>query len=118
VRNRRKAATLYDFLDASSLYRCLADRDSRSVTDVTFCLPSAELHRKFLEDADKAGFIGLAGRRSAGGCRASLFNGVTQDMVDRLVDFMAAFEQRNRQQGGAFANSASCQPGVRAWYGG
>jgi phosphoserine aminotransferase len=102
VRNRRKAATLYDFLDGSSLYRGLADRDSRSVTNVTFCLPSEELHHRFLEDADKAGFIGLAGHRSAGGCRASLFNGVTQDMVDRLVDFMAAFEQRNRGQGGSF----------------
>lgn len=98
VRNRRKAAALYDFLDGSSLYRCQAERDSRSVTNVTFCLPSEELHHRFLEDADKAGFIGLAGHRSAGGCRASLFNGVTQDMVDRLAGFMAAFEQRNRRR--------------------
>ena len=95
-RNRRKAATLYDFLDATSFYRCLVEQDSRSVTNVTFALPSAELHRQFLEDADKAGLIGLAGHRSAGGCRASLFNGVTQEMVDRLVDFMGAFEYRNR----------------------
>ena len=107
VRNRRKAATLYDFLDGSSLYRCLADRDSRSVTNVTFRLPSEELHHRFLEDADKAGFVGLAGHRSAGGCRASLFNGVTQDMVGRLVDFMAAFEQRNRRAGGIVAGEAT-----------
>jgi phosphoserine aminotransferase len=100
--NRRKAATLYDFLDDTPFYRCLADRDSRSVTNVTFALPSAELHRKFLEEADKSGFAGLAGHRSAGGCRASLFNGVTQEMVDRLVDFMDTFEQRNRLQGGSF----------------
>jgi phosphoserine aminotransferase len=100
--NRRKATTLYDFLDETPFYRCLADHGSRSVTNVTFALPTAELHRKFLEEADKAGFAGLAGHRSAGGCRASLFNGVTQEMVDRLVDFMDTFEQRNRRQGGAF----------------
>ncbi len=94
--NRRKAATLYDFLDDTPFYRCLADHDSRSVTNVTFALPSAELHHRFLEDADKAGFAGLAGHRSTGGCRASLFNGVTQEMVDQLVDFMDAFAERNR----------------------
>ena len=97
--NRRKAAALYDFLDGTPLYRCLAERDSRSVTNVTFSLPSAELHRQFLEAADKAGFIGLAGHRSTGGCRASLFNGVTLEMVDRLIGFMDAFAQRN---GGSF----------------
>jgi phosphoserine aminotransferase len=102
ARNRRKAAALYDFLDDSSFYRCLADRDSRSVTNVTFCLPSEELHRTFLDEADKAGLIGLAGHRSTGGCRASLFNAVTEDMAGRLVDFMAAFEQRNRRHGGSF----------------
>jgi phosphoserine aminotransferase len=98
--NRRKAATLYDFLDNTPFYRCLADRGSRSVTNVTFTLPSADLHRKFLEEADKAGFAGLAGHRSVGGCRASLSNGVTQEMVDRLVDFMDTFERRNRRQRG------------------
>jgi phosphoserine aminotransferase len=65
------------------------------VTNVTFNLPSAELHRRFLDESDKAGFVGLAGHRSTGGCRASLFNGVTQGMVDRLVEFMRDFEQRN-----------------------
>jgi phosphoserine aminotransferase len=94
--NRRKAATLYDLLDASPFYRGLAERDSRSVTNVTFALPTARLHEQFLEEAGKAGFVGLAGHRSAGGCRASLFNGVTQDMADRLTGFMAAFEQRNQ----------------------
>jgi phosphoserine aminotransferase len=100
--NRRKAATLYDLLDGSSLYRGLAERDSRSVTNVTFDLPSAELRRRFLDEADKAGFVGLAGHRSAGGCRASLFNGVTQDMVDRLVDFMHDFERLIRAERAAF----------------
>jgi phosphoserine aminotransferase len=96
--NRRKAATLYDFLDACPLYRPLAERGSRSVTNVTFTLPSEQLHRQFLEAAEKAGFVGLAGHRSLGGCRASLFNGVTQDAVTRLVDFMDDFAGRNRQE--------------------
>lgn len=100
--NRRKAAMLYEFLDATPFYRCLADPGSRSATNVTFALPSAELHRQFLEEADKAGFVGLAGHRSVGGCRASLFNGVTQEMVGQLVDFMDGFEQRNRQRRGSF----------------
>ena len=93
--NRRKAASLYDFLDGTSFYRCLAEPDSRSVTNVTFSLPSAQLHHRFLDESGKAGFVGLAGHRSAEGCRASLFNGVTQGMVDRLVEFMRDFEQRS-----------------------
>jgi len=96
--NRRKAATLYDFIDASSFYRPLAERGSRSVTNVTFTLPSERLHGRFLEAADKAGFVGLAGHRSLGGCRASLFNGVTQDAVDQLVGFMDDFARRNQQE--------------------
>lgn len=96
--NRRKAATLYDFLDASPFYRPLAEPGSRSVTNVTFTLPSEQLHRRFLEAADKAGFVGLAGHRSLGGCRASLFNGVTQGAVDRLVDFLDDFTRRNQQE--------------------
>jgi phosphoserine aminotransferase len=96
--NRRKAATLYEFLDQTPFYRGLAERDSRSVTSVTFALPSARAQERFLEEADKAGFVGLAGHRGTGGCRASLFNGVTQAMIDRLTDFMHDFEQRNRQE--------------------
>ncbi len=96
--NRRKAATLYDFIDASPFYRPLAERGSRSVTNVTFTLPSERLHGRFLEAADKAGFVGLAGHRSLGGCRASLFNGVTQDAVDQLVGFMDDFARRNQQE--------------------
>ncbi len=100
--NRRKAATLYDFLDGTPFYRCLAERGSRSITNVTFALPSAQLHGQFLEEAGKAGFTGLAGHRSTGGCRASLFNGVTQEAVGRLVDFMDAFARQHRSQGGSF----------------
>jgi phosphoserine aminotransferase len=94
--NRRKAAALYEFLDETPWYRPLAERDSRSTMNVTFTLPTAKLLSRFLEESQKAGFAGLAGHRSVGGCRASLFNGVTEDMVARLIDFMHGFAQRNR----------------------
>jgi phosphoserine aminotransferase len=58
---------------------------------VVFTLPSAELLAEFLAAADQAGLAGLAGHRSIGGCRASLFNGVTQESVDYLVGFLDAF---------------------------
>ena len=96
--NRRKAAALYEFLDETPFYRALAQRDSRSTMNVTFTLPATRLLRQFLDESGKAGFAGLAGHRSVGGCRASLFNGVTEDMVARLIDFMHGFARRN--QGG------------------
>ena len=98
--NRRKAAALYEFLDETPFYRGLTEEDSRSVMNVTFTLPTAGLTGQFLDESGKAGFAGLAGHRSVGGCRASLFNGVTEDMVARLIDFMHGFARRN--QGGPF----------------
>jgi phosphoserine aminotransferase len=94
--NHRKAAALYDYLDETPFYRCLADRASRSAMNVTFTLPDQELLAQFLAAAEASGIVGLAGHRSVGGCRASLFNGVTQDAVRRLIDFMHAFERDNR----------------------
>jgi phosphoserine aminotransferase len=94
--NHRKAAALYDYLDETPFYRGLADRASRSAMNVTFTLPDQELLAQFLAAAKAAGIAGLAGHRSVGGCRASLFNGVTQDAVGRLIDFMHAFERANR----------------------
>ena len=95
--NRRKAAALYEFLDETPFYRGLAERDSRSVMNVTFTPPAGRLLCQFLDESGKAGFAGLAGHRSVGGCRASLFNGVTEDMVARLIDFMHGFARRNQE---------------------
>lgn len=91
--NRRKAQILYDYLDGSSCYRAVAEPASRSLTNVVFTLPTPELTRRFLDEAEDAGFVGLAGHRTVGGCRASLFNGVTVESVRRLVDFMHDFER-------------------------
>jgi len=99
--NHRKATALYNYLDETPFYRCLADRASRSAMNVTFTLPDQELLAQFLAAAEAAGILGLAGHRSVGGCRASLFNGVTQDAVARLIDFMHAFERANRMPGKA-----------------
>ena len=66
--------------------------------NVTFTLDSPELLAEFLAAAGKAGIVGpLGGHRSVGGCRASLCNGVTQEMAGRLIDFMHGFERQNRR---------------------
>lgn len=92
--NRRKAALIYQTLDASGFYRGTADADSRSRMNVTFRLPTPELEAAFLVEAQANGLGGLKGHRSVGGCRASLYNAVTLESVTALVDFMAEFERR------------------------
>ena len=94
--NRRKAGTLYDYLDAAPFYRCPVQPASRSLMNVVFTLPSADLLAEFLAAAAQAGLAGLAGHRSIGGCRASLFNGVTQESVNHLVGFMDSFARQHQ----------------------
>ena len=94
--NRRKAQILYDYLDGVPFYRTTVDPASRSLMNVVFDLPTPQLLAEFLAEAQQAGIAGLAGHRSVGGCRASLFNAVTVESVERLVDFLHTFERRNR----------------------
>jgi len=93
--NRRKAAHLYDFIDASDFYRGTADPDSRSLMNITFRLPSEELEQKFIQDAAENRLGGLKGHRSVGGCRASIYNPTPLAAVEALVDFMKTFERQN-----------------------
>ncbi len=93
-RNRKKAAVLYEFLDASKLFRATADADSRSDMNVTFITGNEELDARFVQEATKAGFDGLKGHRSVGGMRASLYNAFPPAGVDALVQFMRDFEAR------------------------
>lgn len=93
--NREKAALLYDYLDSQDFYRGTAQPDSRSWMNVTFRLPTAELEKKFIDEAQKAGLGGLKGHRSVGGCRASLYNAMPVEGVRALVEFMKDFVQRN-----------------------
>ncbi|MDJ0815088.1 MAG: 3-phosphoserine/phosphohydroxythreonine transaminase [Desulfobacterales bacterium] len=93
--NHKKASLLYDFMDTGGFYRPTAEADSRSLMNITFRLPTAELEQKFVQEALKNGLGGLKGHRSVGGCRASIYNAVTLEAVEALLDFMKNFENKN-----------------------
>ena len=94
--NRSKAARLYQFLDASDgFYTGRARATDRSLMNVVFKLPSVELESDFLAQAYEAGFSGLGGHRAIGGIRASIYNALTAQAVDQLLEFMADFQLRN-----------------------
>ncbi len=93
--NERKAATLYAAIDSSGFYSNPVREDCRSWMNVPFLLADAALDAKFLEDSQAAGLTNLKGHRSVGGMRASIYNAVTEDAIDALVEFMNAFEKEN-----------------------
>ncbi len=95
VINRKKADLIYGLLDSSSFYRGTADKDSRSLMNVTFRLPGEGLEKAFLKKALSQDFGGLKGHRSVGGCRASIYNATTVKAIESLVDFMKTFEREN-----------------------
>ena len=89
--NQRKADLLYKVLDESDFYRCPVEVNSRSVMNVVFNLPNPELEARFIAAATARGLVGLAGHRSVGGCRASLYNPVPMEAVEELAEFMRNF---------------------------
>ena len=91
--NQRKAALLYSEIDRTGFYRGTAQKESRSLMNITFRLPSEELEKAFDRQAGAAGFDGLKGHRSVGGLRASIYNAFPEDGVAGLVDFMREFER-------------------------
>lgn len=93
--NEEKGALLYDFIDASGYYRGTADKNSRSLMNICFRLPSEELEKKFEKEATAAGLDGLKGHRSVGGMRASVYNAFPKDGVVALTDFMREFQKNN-----------------------
>jgi phosphoserine aminotransferase len=92
-KNVRKAEKLYAEIDRTGFYRGHAHKDSRSLMNVTFRLPSEELEKKFVKDSTAAGLDGLKGHRSVGGLRASIYNAFPEAGVDALVSFMQEFER-------------------------
>lgn len=94
-RNVKKANVLYDFLDNSKLFKGCAEKDSRSIMNVTFVTGSDELDAKFVKESTAAGFVNLKGHRSVGGMRASIYNAMPSEGIDKLVEFMANFEKEN-----------------------
>lgn len=95
-RNREKADLLYSVLDESKLFTPRADKASRSITNVCFTLPSPELTADFLRMAEGRGMINIKGHRVTGGCRASIYNGMPLEGVERLAECMKAFERGQR----------------------
>jgi phosphoserine aminotransferase len=93
--NRDKADLLYSAIDDSRFYKGHAQRDSRSLMNVTFNLPTQELEAKFIQEAAAVSFDGLKGHRSVGGCRASIYNAFPYEGVEKLVSFMKDFERKN-----------------------
>jgi phosphoserine aminotransferase len=93
--NERKAGKLYGEIDRTGFYRGTAQKDSRSLMNVTFRLPSEELEKQFVTEAEKAGLDGLKGHRSVGGIRASIYNAFPEAGIDALTAFMREFERRN-----------------------
>jgi len=92
--NRNKAELLYRLLDGSDgFYRGRAEPQDRSMMNVAFNLTTAEMERRFLAEAQAAGFSGLSGHRAIGGIRASLYNGLTLAAVEKLVGFMEDFQR-------------------------
>lgn len=92
--NDQKAALLYNEIDHSEgFYNGHAEKDSRSNMNVTFTLNSDEATKSFLTQAKEAGFVGLNGHRSVGGCRASIYNAVPLENVERLAQFMRDFRK-------------------------
>ena len=97
--NEKKAAILYDYLDSQDYYVSPAEKDSRSMMNVTFVTGDAELDKKFASEAGKAGLKSIKGHRSVGGMRASIYNAMPQAGVEALVEFMKEFAKNNPKAG-------------------
>ena len=96
TKNVEKAALLYDAIDSSDgYYAGHADRDARSMMNVTFRLSSEDLEKQFCSEAAASGLDGLKGHRSVGGIRASIYNAFPREGVKALVEFMKDFAQKN-----------------------
>lgn len=93
--NERKAKILYDFLDNSKLFKGTVVPEDRSLMNVPFVTGSDEIDAKFVSESKAAGFVNLKGHRSVGGMRASIYNAMPVEGVEKLVEFMKKFEKEN-----------------------
>ena len=94
-RNEEKAKILYDFLDQSRLFKGTVRKEDRSLMNVPFVTGNEELDAKFVKEAAAAGFVNLKGHRTVGGMRASIYNAMPKEGVEKLVEFMKKFEEEN-----------------------
>jgi phosphoserine aminotransferase len=93
--NEEKAGILYNEIDKDNFYRGAVQKDSRSLMNATFRLPSEELEQKFLSEAEEHNLVALKGHRSVGGIRASMYNALPRESVQTLVDFMQNFRKNH-----------------------
>ncbi len=93
--NKKKAQILYDYLDESKMFHGTVEKKDRSLMNVPFVTDSDELNAKFIKEAKAAGFVNLKGHRSVGGMRASIYNAMPVEGVEKLVAFMKEFEKNN-----------------------
>lgn len=94
--NEKKAKILYDFLDSSEMFKGTVVPEDRSLMNVPFVTGDADLDAKFVKEASDAGFVNLKGHRSVGGMRASIYNAMPIEGVEKLVEFMKKFEADNK----------------------
>ena len=95
-RNEKKAKLVYDYLDQSTFYKAHSDKENRSLMNVTFTTTNKDLDAKFVKESIEAGMTNLKGHRSVGGIRASIYNAMPYEGVEKLVAFMKEFEENNR----------------------
>lgn len=95
-RNEAKAKVLYDFLDSSEMFKGTVVPEDRSLMNVPFVTGDADLDAKFVKAVTAAGFINIKGHRSVGGMRASIYNAMPIEGVEKLVAFMKKFEEENK----------------------
>ncbi len=93
--NEKKAAVLYDFLDSSKMFSATVFGKDRSIMNIPFVTGNEDLDKKFVSESKASGFINLKGHRSVGGMRASIYNAMPIEGVEKLVEFMKAFEANN-----------------------
>ena len=93
--NEAKAKLLYDFLDSSKLFKGTVVPEDRSLMNIPFVTGNDELDAKFVKESKEAGFVNLKGHRSVGGMRASIYNAMPMEGVEKLVEFMKKFEAEN-----------------------
>ena len=93
--NESKASKLYEFIDSSDFYKNDVHKESRSIMNVPFLMNDESLNPKFLKESEEHGLLNLAGHRSVGGMRASIYNAVPEEGVEALIEFMKNFEKQN-----------------------
>ena len=95
-RNEEKAKILYDFLDQSKLFKGTVVPEDRSLMNVPFVTGDKDLDAEFVKEATAAGFVNLKGHRTVGGMRASIYNAMPMEGVEKLVAFMKKFEEAHQ----------------------